>query len=131
MGTNAINTTQSTFTSGQLVSKNYVDATFTKCPSEQLKIIRGTVNSAGTALSGLGYLSNLIGGTTSQYRISFPSNPFAGTQLVSIVATPTNSLFSAVYLNNTNNTTNQYFEVTFGNTSNQVATNFSFIAIAN
>ena len=131
MGTNAINTTQSTFTSGQLVSKNYTDSTFTKCPSEQLKIIRGTVNSAGTALSGLGYLSILIGGTTAQYRISFPSNPFAGTQLVSVVVTPTNSLFPWVYANNTNNTTNQYFEVAFGNTTGQLAVNFSFIAIAN
>ena len=38
-----------------LVSKNYTDATFTKCPFEILKIIRGNVNSNRTIAQGSGF----------------------------------------------------------------------------
>ena len=82
MGTNAINTTQSTFTSGQLVSKNYVDTatTFVKCPTGDLglRILRGTVGSLQT-ISGNGWSSNYSAGDNRQvinFNPAFSNNTY-------------------------------------------------------
>jgi hypothetical protein len=105
MGNNAVNTTLATgsFTGNNLVSKNYTDATFTKCPSEQLKIIRGTVNASGGIVSGAGF--SVVYAATGKNTITFSGNPFSGITQASIVATVLVSGSGSTAIVDTNSTT--------------------------
>jgi len=114
MGTNAINTTQSTFTSGQLVSKNYVDnaTTFTRCTTGDLglRMIRGYVSRTGT-YTGVGFTATrtALGSYTVTFTNNFTSAPTAmitpvntigdNTWVFAMVTATTTSSFSVAMIN--------------------------------
>ena len=135
MGTNAINTTQSTFTSGQLVSKNYVDnaTTYARCTKGDLglRIVRGYVNRAGTTWSptSAGFTVSRTGGAGSLYTITF-SPAFSTIPVVTI--TPINNAIDNVWVFPQIRTyTASSVSVTFANQSvgATVDMEFNFMAI--
>ena len=135
MGTNAINTTQSTFTSGQLVSKNYVDNATTYIRGTAgdlgLRIVRGYVNRAGTTWSpvGGGFTVSRTGGAGSLYTITF-SPVFTTIPVVTI--TPINNTADNLWVFTQIRTyTASSITISFANqiVSTGVDMEFNFIAI--
>jgi hypothetical protein len=125
MGTNAINTTQTIFTSGQLVSKNYVDTatTYTRCTTGDLglRIIRGNVNANSTITQGSGFTISKSG--TGLYNINFTT---AFTIVPSIAFAP----YGSNQLSGTTNITLTFAQITISNISGVlIDQGFSFIII--
>jgi hypothetical protein len=137
MGGNAINTTQSTFTSGQLVSKNYVDTNAVRCTTGDLglRIVRGNVNANRTIAQGGGFTVSAFA-STGVYVINFSP---AFTTLPSIAITPviadaTSGVNTFVSWKITpSETTVSKFQIIIGNNglSSAIDIPFNFIAIGN
>ena len=130
MGTNAITTILPTasFTGTNLVSKNYSDATYVRCPVEPLKIFRGVIFPNGSVAGATyGVTSSIDGAGT--ITLTFTGNPFS--TFASVVATAYNAsgVTSAIISVNSTNANPQTCQIKCFNGTTQVSAGISFIAI--